>query len=63
MSLDIRMKVNEDRKQKLIDIDGAVDADKTTIRLRLMNDAIDSFHAKLFNTGQVVETMLSGKNE
>ena len=57
MPLDIRITVNDDRKRKLNEIDGAVDADKTTIKQRLMDEAIDAFHKKLFKPGDVAERM------
>lgn len=63
MSLDIRITVNEDRKNKLNEIDNVVDANKTTIRQRLMDEAIDAFHDELFKPSQVIETMGSTKNE
>ena len=63
MSLDMRITVNNERKKKLNEIDGAVDANKTTIRQRLMDEAIDAFHDELFKPSQVIETMGTTKNE
>lgn len=63
MSLDMRITVNEDRRIKLNEIDDAVDANKTTIRQRLMDEAIDALHAKMFKPSQVIETLGSAENE
>lgn len=63
MSLDMRITVNEDRKKKLNEIDGVVDANKTTIRQRIMDEGIDALHAKLFSTQSVIDTMDGPTNE
>ena len=63
MPLDIRITVNDDRKRKLNEIDGAVDADKTTIKQRLMDEAIDEFHEKLFKADGPIKTMGTSKHE
>lgn len=63
MSLDMRITVNEERKKKLNDIDGEVDANKTTIRQRIMDEGIDALHAKLFSTQSVIEIMKGPTNE
>ena len=63
MSLDMRITVNEDRRIKLNEIDDVVDANKTTIRQRLMDEAIDAFYDELFKPSQVIETMKGPTNE
>ncbi len=63
MSLDMRITVNQDRRDKLDAIDDKVDANKTTIRQRIMDDGIDALHAKLFSTKSVIETMKGPTNE
>ena len=57
MALPIRLSVNEDRKKKLNAIDKVVDANKTTIRQRIMDEGIDALHAKLFSTQSVIDSM------
>lgn len=63
MSLNIRITVNEDRKNKLNEIDDVVDANKTTIRQRLMDEAIDAFHAKMFKSDEPIKAMAGPANE
>ena len=63
MALEIRVVVDEERKAKLNEIDALVDANKTTVRLRLMNEAIDALHSKLCKPEQVLANMKGDTNE
>ena len=63
MSLDIRIKVNDERKQKLQEIDDKVDANKSKVIQRLIDEAIDEFHERLFKADGPIKTMGTPKHE
>lgn len=63
MQLNIRITVNKERREKLDRIDGVVDANKTKIRQRLMDEAIDNFYDSLFKPSDIAKTLKGPTNE
>lgn len=62
MSLAIRTKVNEERREKLDKIDKNVDANKTTIQQRIMDKGIDDLYDSIFDSNGALAKLNGDSN-